>query len=104
MSVFDPASLESTAKVSPTAPARMAPMSVMSGPGQAMPRASIVLVIWMSVSVIADLLSDERDRARRRVRHEGGDALDVVDERIEIVGGDVEELHGERACVDLHIA
>src|SRR5205823_8873748 len=104
MSVLEPASLETTANVSPTAPARMAPMSVMSGPGQAMPRASMVFVMAISVSVMSVSPLDECDRAGRRVRHERGDSLDVVDEWVEVIGRDLEELHRQGAGVDLDVA
>jgi hypothetical protein len=47
---------------------------------------------------------DECDRTGRRVGHEGSDAFDVVDERIEVLVSDVEKLHREGAGVDLHVA
>src|SRR5579859_2699269 len=45
MSVLEPSSLERTSNVWPTWPWRMAPMRFISGPGHAMPLASIVLSI-----------------------------------------------------------
>src|SRR5690349_732786 len=82
MSVREPASLEMTSMTSPTCPIRMAPMRFSSGPGQAIPRASIDFVGANSVSVMSFLHLDESDRAGRGVVHEGGNAFDVVHERV----------------------
>src|SRR5688572_23776122 len=99
MSVRDPWSLDSTSMTSPTLARRMAPISVMRGPGQAIPLASMVFAA--AIVGMTDLLN-ESDRVTR-VREERGDALHVVDERIEVVLDRSEELKGQRADVDPHV-
>src|SRR6266542_1922917 len=81
----------------------MAPMSVSSGPGHAIPRASIDRVTRTSVSVMCCLLY-ERDGAARGVTHERRDAFDLVHERIEVVLRDPEHLHRLGARGHLHRA
>src|SRR5579864_1233883 len=108
MSVREPASLDHTSMTSPRLPWRMAPISESSGPGQAMPRASMssvaCVVVAMSLSSIGTWrLSDEHHRARR-LRHEGGDPLDAVDQRVELCAGDAECVHRLRAGVDVDLA
>src|SRR5581483_4902860 len=101
MSVFDPSSLESTSNVSPTTPCRMAPIRFMSGPGHAMPRASIVLSIC---TVLISNSSHEKDLAVAGRGHECGDALDAVHDRVEVGPRQVEHVHRQRAGLDVDVA
>ena len=52
MSVLDPSSLDRTSITSPTAPSRIAPIRLISGPGHGMPRASIERVMSVAVVIV----------------------------------------------------
>src|SRR5690348_14831502 len=102
MSVFEPSSLDSTSKTWPTWPCRMAPIRFISGPGQAMPLASIVFSIW--AVLIRSPPSHEHDLAVRGRGHERGYTLDPVDEGIEVLFREVKHVHRERAGLDVDVA
>src|SRR3970282_337282 len=86
----------------------MARMSSISGPGQKLPRASMVRVMAgvagvasMSLTSCPMSFSDEDDGAAARGQVEGGHALDSVHEGIEVAGLEGQEVHGERAGLDI---
>src|SRR6266540_1220332 len=85
MSVAEPASLDQTSTTAPTSRWRIAPISDSSGPGQAIPRASITwsVVTWL---IVISSVSDE-DELAVGGEHEGGDTLHVVHQRVEVVLG-----------------
>src|SRR6266545_3071923 len=62
MSVAEPASLDQTSTTAPTSRWRIAPISDSSGPGQAIPRASITwsVVTWL---IVISSVSDEAELA-----------------------------------------
>src|SRR6266511_2107184 len=82
MSVAEPASLDQTSTTAPTSRWRIAPISDSSGPGQAIPRASITwsVVTWL---IVISSVSDE-DELAVGGEHEGGDTLHVVHQRVEV--------------------
>src|SRR6266511_2568870 len=85
MSVAEPASLDQTSTTAPTSRWRIAPISDSSGPGPAIPRASITwsVVTWL---IVISSVSDE-DELAVGGEHEGGDTLHVVHQRVEVVLG-----------------
>src|SRR6266511_4103944 len=102
MSVAEPASVDHTSRTSPTCAWRMAPISDISGPGQAMPRASITRS-RSSRSSKAPPCSDE-DQLAVGGEREGGHALHVVDHRVKVVLLQAEHVHRQRAGVQVHVA
>src|SRR6266498_2349392 len=84
MSVAEPASLDQTSTTAPTSRWRIAPISDSSGPGQAIPRASITwsVVTWL---IVISSVSDE-DELAVGGEHEGGDTLHVVHQRAVVLG------------------
>src|SRR3989337_2229922 len=106
MSILEPRSDDQTAMTSPTWDSRMARMSSISGPGQKLPRASMVRVMAglagvssMSLTSFPMSFSDEDDGAAARGQVEGGHALDSVHEGIEVAGLEVQEIHGGGAAL-----
>src|SRR6266508_1041607 len=95
MSVAEPASLDQTSTTAPTSRWRIAPISDSSGPGQAIPRASITwsVVTWL---IVISSVSDE-DELAVGGEHEGGDTLHVV-------LGQPEQVHRQRAGVHAYLA
>src|SRR6266508_1567620 len=81
---------------------RIAPISDSSGPGQAIPRASITwsVVTWL---IVISSVSDE-DELAVGGEHEGGDTLHVVHQRVEVVLGQPEQVHRQRAGVHAYLA
>src|SRR6266508_3173219 len=79
MSVAEPWSLDHTSTTAPTWLWRITPIS---GPGQAIPRASITWSVATSVTAIPPH-SDE-DQLAVGGEHEGRDALDVVHQRVQV--------------------
>ena len=68
MSVLLPLSADQTAIVSPTSDSLIARMSSISGPGQKLPRASIVRVTWSALAVsVSPFLPSSDGRAGREV-------------------------------------
>src|SRR6266540_362507 len=102
MSVAEPASLDQTSTTAPTSRWRIAPISDSSGPGQAIPRASITwsVVTWL---IVISSVSDE-DELAVGGEHEGGDTLHVVHQRVEVVLGQPEQVHRQRAGVHAYLA
>src|ERR1035437_1097850 len=102
MSVLEPSSLDRTSKTLPTSDRRMAPIRAISGPGQAMPRASMDSVISI-VAMLISVTSDEDDGAGGR-SHERRHSLHAVHEWIQVVFGQLESLHREGAGLDVDLA
>src|ERR1051325_195441 len=75
----------------------------MSGPGQAMPRASMDRSTWI-VLIRDSLLHSDEDDGPRRGREERGDPLHAVHERVELLLVDAEYLHGMCAGIDRDFA
>src|SRR6266511_3234506 len=102
ISVLEPWSVERTVIASPTSLSRIAPIRAIRGPGQGMPRASMIRSVCVA-SVIVPTSSDECHRAVGR-GDERGHTLHVVDQGVEVVLRDAEHLHRERAGVNAHLA
>src|SRR6266498_504133 len=102
MSVAEPASLDQTSTAAPTSCWRIAPIGDSSGPWQAIPRASITwsVVTWL---IVISSVSDE-DELAVGGEHEGGDTLHVVHQRVEVVLGQPEQVHRQRAGVHAYLA
>src|SRR3989304_4628182 len=108
MSILEPRSDDQTAMTSPTWDSRIARMSSRRGRGRKLPRASVVRVMAgvegvssMSLTSLPMCFSDEDDGAATGGQVEGGHALDSVHEGIEVAGLEVQEVHGERAGLDI---
>src|SRR6266542_3276500 len=91
-----------TSTTAPTSRWRIAPISDSSGPGQAIPRASITwsVVTWL---IVISSVSDE-DELAVGGEHESGDTLHVVHLRVEVVLGQPEQVHRQRAGVHAYLA
>src|SRR3954451_22616589 len=105
-SLTDPASVAATSRISPDAISLISWAVLTIGIGQARPRASSVRSIW--VSAMACLLrqptaarSDEYQRSLARVQVKGRDSLDSVDQGIEVGLADLEQVHRQRARLDV---
>src|SRR6266545_2559351 len=103
MSLREPASVDHTSSTSPACPCRIAPIRDINGPGQAMPRASISRseATWV---IVITLPSSDEDELAVGGEHEGGDALHVVDDRVQVVLGQAEHVQRQRAGVQAYVA
>src|SRR6266536_5121750 len=88
-----------TCRLRPTWLWRITPIS---GPGQAIPRASITWSVATSVTAIPPH-SDE-DQLAVGGEHEGRDALDVVHQRVQVAPVQAEQVHRQRARMHAHLA
>src|SRR5579884_921829 len=109
ISRFEPGSLDRTAIVWPTSTLLIPRISSSSGPGQKLPRASIslsifVVSIWSSSSFVRLSLDEQCDLAGLRFFHEGGNAGDLGDDRVEIVQCPAKELHRHTARQHPHVS
>src|SRR6266542_4420806 len=101
MSVAEPWSLDHTSTTAPTWLWRITPITPISGPGQAIPRASITWSVATSVTAIPPH-SDE-DQLAVGGEHEGRDALDVVHQRVQVAPVQAEQVHRQRARMHAHL-